>query len=240
MARIILPPVPFGECECGCGQPAPIARQSITRTGQVKGQPLRFVQGHHNRFQLHDRRPLPERFWEKVNKNGPIVRPELGQCWMWTAGRGTCGYGRIGKGGAEGGTKQANRIAWELMVGPIPPGMQVLHTCDNPACVKALPDETGPAHLWLGTSYDNVRDMWNKGRQNYDRPMLRGKIPPNAKLTLEAAEEMRELRAQGWLCKDLGKKFGVSKTTVTGVLSRKLWTERREPMTRPKVREAPA
>lgn len=38
-------------CECGCGQPAPIAPQSSTKRGWVKGQPLRFIRGHHGRKQ---------------------------------------------------------------------------------------------------------------------------------------------------------------------------------------------
>lgn len=33
-------------CECGCGQPAPIAKQTIPRLGYVKGEPVRFVRGH--------------------------------------------------------------------------------------------------------------------------------------------------------------------------------------------------
>lgn len=40
-------------CECGCGQPAPIARQSNSKLGHVKGQPKRFLQGHHIRLQSH-------------------------------------------------------------------------------------------------------------------------------------------------------------------------------------------
>lgn len=36
-------------CECGCGQPAPVARQTLASRGYVKGQPVRFVFGHHNR-----------------------------------------------------------------------------------------------------------------------------------------------------------------------------------------------
>jgi len=33
-------------CECGCGQPVPLARQTRTRSGYLKGQPIRFVNGH--------------------------------------------------------------------------------------------------------------------------------------------------------------------------------------------------
>src|SRR6185436_8652420 len=49
-------------------------------------------------------------------------------------------------------------IAWTEANGPIPNGMQVLHRCDNPPCVN-------PAHLFLGTQTDNMRDMTAKGRR---------------------------------------------------------------------------
>jgi len=38
-----------GMCECGCGEPAPIARRTDSRCGIVKGQPQRFILGHANR-----------------------------------------------------------------------------------------------------------------------------------------------------------------------------------------------
>jgi len=91
-------------------------------------------------------RPLAERFHEKVR---------FGRgCWLWTGATMWKGYGAIGYFGK---VLRAHRVAWELCVGPIPRGRQVLHHCDNPACVR-------PNHLFLGTARDNSRDMSAKGR----------------------------------------------------------------------------
>ncbi len=38
-------------CGCGCGEPAPIARQNDHRFGHIKGEPVRFIRGHHARLQ---------------------------------------------------------------------------------------------------------------------------------------------------------------------------------------------
>lgn len=80
-------------------------------------------------------------------------------CWPW---RGTVlrsgGYGVLIIGRSF--NKRAHRLAYELYVGPVPDDLMVCHSCDNPICVN-------PAHLWLGTSSDNVSDMVKKGRR-YD------------------------------------------------------------------------
>lgn len=34
-------------CECGCGNPAPISRNTRLKRGWIKGQPKRFICGHH-------------------------------------------------------------------------------------------------------------------------------------------------------------------------------------------------
>jgi hypothetical protein len=79
-------------------------------------------------------------------------------CWLWTANVNRDGYGLMC--GSRRGRKQflAHRIAWELFRGPIPIGMQVLHRCDTPSCVR-------PDHLFLGTHADNMLDKVRKGRQ---------------------------------------------------------------------------
>jgi hypothetical protein len=96
------------------------------------------------------RAPLEERFWAKVDKSG--------DCWLWTgATGGKDGYGKIQRGRRGMGYLWAHRVAFDLEYGAIPLGLQVLHRCDNPLCVR-------PEHLFLGTRSDNMRDAANKGR----------------------------------------------------------------------------
>jgi HNH endonuclease len=96
------------------------------------------------------------RFWAKVNKQGPIpeCRPDLGPCWLWTAGHNSGGYGRFYPIRNHG--VGAHRFAYESLVGLIPEGLQIDHLCRVPACVKAIADEDGPAHLEVVTSRINT------------------------------------------------------------------------------------
>ena len=75
-------------------------------------------------------------------------------CQEWTGATARKGYGQIR---VDHKTVQTHRLAWELANGPIPDGMLVCHTCDNPPCCNV-------AHLWLGTNDENMADMVGKGR----------------------------------------------------------------------------
>ena len=87
-----------------------------------------------------------EKFWSKVNKGG------ADECWPWLkANR----YGQFYIG--NGMAKPAHRVAYELTYGDIPAGLLVCHHCDNPPCCN-------PAHLFVGTVQDNMRDKISKGR----------------------------------------------------------------------------
>lgn len=92
-------------------------------------------------------RSLEERFWEKVEKTEG--------CWNWTAAKSTHGYGRII---LNRKLENAHRVSYELLVGAIPEGGHLLHSCDNRRCVN-------PAHLTVGTHKQNMEDMSAKGRQ---------------------------------------------------------------------------
>jgi hypothetical protein len=87
----------------------------------------------------------PERFLEKVDKRA------ADECWLWTGCCDTAGYGRAGK------RERAHRIAYQIAHGPLPDGVLVRHTCDNPPCCN-------PGHLRLGSFADNTRDMVERGR----------------------------------------------------------------------------
>jgi HNH endonuclease len=68
-----------------------------------------------------------ERFWAKVNKDG--------DCWVWTGARSRYGNFRL-----NGASRLSHRVAFEALVGPIPPGLELDHLCRNRYCVN-------PAHL---------------------------------------------------------------------------------------------
>lgn len=116
------------------------------------------------------------RFWKKVNKDGPIParEPELGSCWLWT-GSLRHGYGQFWVKAADGTRKLrgAHQVAYELQIGPIPTdgpgvhGFEVCHRCDVRACVRG-------DHLFIGTQLDNVRDCIAKGRRGIYRRQPRG------------------------------------------------------------------
>jgi hypothetical protein len=92
--------------------------------------------------------PPESRFWSKVD-----IRA-ADDCWPWRGTTtGKTGYGRAWRGP---GWAAAHRLAWELTHGSTPDGF-VCHKCDNPPCCN-------PAHLFVGTHTDNMRDMFAKGR----------------------------------------------------------------------------
>ena len=96
-------------------------------------------------------------FWAKVDRAGPVpdYQPDLGPCWLWTAGRDRMGYGRFGTPHAPHWSL-AYRIAYEWLVGPIPEGLVIDHLCRVPACVN-------PAHLEPVTFRENLMRGLRKG-----------------------------------------------------------------------------
>ena len=95
------------------------------------------------------------RFNSKVDTAGPTQSNMTTACHQWTAHTNRKGYGKF-----RVGTKKvslSHRVSYEIHRGPMPDGLCVLHSCDNPTCVN-------PDHLWLGTHQENVADRDAKGR----------------------------------------------------------------------------
>lgn len=81
------------------------------------------------------------RFWVKVDRRGPD------ECWPWTAGRNTEGYGHFRWNSS---VHTAHRCAFALERGDIDPEQVVDHLCRNRACCN-------PAHLESVTHRINVQ-----------------------------------------------------------------------------------
>ncbi len=131
-------------------------------------------------------------------------------CWVWQASRNLYNYGQMR---VDIGVRNAHRISYVLHHGPIPANTEVLHKCDNPPCVN-------PAHLFLGTHVDNIRDMDQKGRR---RP-VKGESHYHAKLSERQVLEMRERYAKGGITKTaLGREYGVNDRSACMIINRKTW-----------------
>lgn len=140
-------------------------------------------------------------------------------CWPWRGARDKDGYGRLGRG------LRAHRFAFERTYGPIPNGLQVCHRCDNPPCCN-------PAHLFLGTIADNMRDKALKGRAaSGDRngrrlypEKLRGENGPSAKLTEAQVLAIRSAyRAAACSVTSLARRYGISRRLVRKIAIREVW-----------------
>lgn len=165
--------------------------------------------------------------------------PETG-CWEWTLTKerppllayGRCYFGKR--------YRHAHRVVWELLKGPIPEGMCVLHRCDNPPCCN-------PDHLFLGTLADNAADRDAKGRtakgdrsgaRRYPERWSRGdkhwtRLRPNdvpvgedaatAKLSASDVFDIRQKRNQGVTLQRLAIEFGVGISTIARIAKGVSW-----------------
>jgi hypothetical protein len=88
--------------------------------------------------------------------------------------------------------------------------MQVLHQCDNPACVN-------PEHLFLGTQVANVADMDTKKR--------RGPRGPKPQLGPKEVREIRFLLVTGETIADVARQFGRGREQIRRIRDGKAWAE---------------
>lgn len=156
----------------------------------------------HTPVGIHRSEPA-ERFYEafKVMPSG---------CWEWQRARNgnrkNDGYGVFTA--APRTVILAHRYSFALHNGFLDNEMVVRHDCDNPPCVN-------PAHLRLGTVWENNRDKMLRGRGGY--------IPRPQKLDAETVEIIRRLSDEGVIYKVLADTFQVSTTTISQIVNRQTW-----------------
>lgn len=130
-----------------------------------------------------------QRFWSKVLKTK--------KCWLWQASTRRDGYGQFK---LNGKMVAAHRLSYELSIGAIPDGLQVLHSCDVRRCVK-------PAHFFLGDNDANIKDRMRKGR--YQKTTLCSNQKQKIKYR---RAELNVTEAE------LAEQFNVSRTSIRRIL----------------------
>lgn len=148
-----------------------------------------------------------DRFWAKVNKNGPTTLAALGPCWDWTAFRLPDGYGRFRVGHHA---EQAHRVSYVIAYGKFDVALDVLHRCDRPCCVN-------PEHLFLGTDRENTDDKMAKRRHDF------GTRHARALMNEATVLEMRAANAAGESTCSIARRFRMSQSTVYDAIVGRSW-----------------
>jgi len=152
---------------------------------------------------------LDGRFWSKVEKTDT--------CWIWTASIDREGYGQFGLGGS-GNIGLSHRLSYAAHFGAIPEGVEVRHSCDNPACVR-------PTHLELGTHKQNMHDMARRLRGCLGERNKRSHLNP------EAIKVIRFLAARGVDGKRLANAYSLTTFGVSCIVRGTTWKHLPGPFT---------
>lgn len=134
-------------------------------------------------------------FWNRVDVKKPS------ECWKYRGCKDSHGYGWLTFCNRQ---IRASRLAWMISNKlDVPQGKVVLHKCDNPPCCN-------PAHLYLGTQKDNVRDM-----------LVRGRYP--SVFTPAEVKDVFARTHRGETCASVAKFYGVSKSAIAAIKRGERW-----------------
>lgn len=173
-------------------QPSDVPQKTTVSLAGGQGKPWQKWRG-------RDEKRRIDMFWARVNKTDG--------CWLWTG----CTNGRYGKLSVGGPEVRAHRFSWELANGPVPDGLNVLHNCDTPLCVR-------PDHLFLGTQKRNMDDMNEKGRSI--RPKGKDAV---AHLTAAEVIDMRVAYSVGESIASIAKRFDVHPQNAARAIKKITW-----------------
>lgn len=130
-----------------------------------------------------------------------------GDCLVWSLGKQE-GYGVLT---VDYKDYLTHRVAYELENGPIPDGLQVRHTCDNPPCCKG-------SHLLIGTAKDNAQDRVERNRGA--RGERHGMALVDEKTVLAVIDKYN---TGNYSQRALAKEFGISQSSVHNFVAGKSW-----------------
>lgn len=151
---------------------------------------------------------IVSRFWALVDRGAPDA------CWNWKGPVRGRGYGSFNTGNRSDYT---HRLAWIITYGQVLPGQVICHRCDNPACCN-------PAHLFIGSQRDNMRDMVRKGRNRSSVTYRPGSSNPFARLTESQVIAIRNRYQQGGITQQsLAREYGVSRPMIGHIIARRNW-----------------
>lgn len=143
-----------------------------------------------------------DRFFKYVDRSDPNA------CWEWQSTISHRGYGKFW---LHGRTDLAHRVSYRIAYGPVPKGLLVRHTCDNPPCVN-------PAHLLSGTGKQNAEDALDRNRYRC------GSRNGNARLSEVQVLAVIESYSSGESQVSLARRHGVSRATIQWILNGRTWT----------------
>lgn len=133
------------------------------------------------------------------------IQREDTECIEWSKGTDRCGYGLVKYNGKM---RSVHRVSYEVYIGPIPDGLHVRHSCDNPRCYN-------PKHLLLGTHKDNMRDKADRGR-------VKGLHHPRCVMT---PEMIRDVSTSDEPVSVLMERHKVSRSTIYRIKQKAFDTE---------------
>lgn len=163
--------------------------------------------------------PAEERYWPKVDRNGPVPAfgPDRSRCWLFTAGahKGEYGLFHIHDGERwriELAHRTAYRLAHGIAYGQLTPKQFVMHLCNNPGCVN-------PAHLRLGTARENAAYSVTTGRHGFRLPATN----PRRSMSEGDIALIWRLHALGTPTRVIARRLGRTQGAAFFVLTGRTW-----------------
>lgn len=188
-------------CRCDCGRETVLTSGTLSKTKSC-GCLLR-----------EKRDSFENRFWKHVHKTDG--------CWNWNGVTDESKQrGSMRRGRANEGSILVSHVSWIIHNGEIPPGLFVLHHCDNGHCVR-------PDHLYLGTQKQNMLDAFKRGRHGFqrNRKVTVGENNPNAKLTWEMVRDIRSKHQGGSTASELARFYQVTTVSIYHIVKNQSWVE---------------